>query len=142
MLAVEDCVTALKWAKEIGGLDQMIERSRKNLSIIQDWVDQQPWIDFLVENKDHRASTSITLKITDSWFDGLDEDNQWAIVKEIVARVEGQNAGYDFANHRDAVPGFRIWGGSTVDSENIKLLLPWLEWAYKTVKQGHQTAAK
>lgn len=26
--------------------------------------------------------------------------------------------------------GFRIWGGATVDSLDIKKLLPWIKWAY------------
>ena len=33
-------------------------------------------------------------------------------------------------------PSIRIWGGSTVQNNDIKALLPWIDWAYNTVKQN------
>tara|TARA_B100000686_G_scaffold346537_1_gene433435 strand:- start:2336 stop:3505 length:1170 start_codon:yes stop_codon:yes gene_type:complete len=134
MLAVEDCLDSLKWAQGIGGLDAMIKRGRENLDTVGKWVSDREWIDFMVEDENARASTSITLKVVDPWFTDQDEETQWKIVKDIVSLLENEDVGYDFANHRDAVPGFRIWGGSTVEKSDIEKLLPWLDWGYENVK--------
>ena len=88
----------------------------------------------MVADENARASTSITLKVVDPWFTDQDEETQWKIVKDIVSLLENEDVGYDFANHRDAVPGFRIWGGSTVEKSDIEKLLPWLDWGYENVK--------
>ncbi|MGM0421730.1 MAG: phosphoserine transaminase [Pseudomonadota bacterium] len=141
MLAVEDCIDALKWAESVGGLNGMIDRSRQNLEVIADWVEKSDWIDFLVKDPAARASTSITLEINDPWFLDQPEDKLWPFIKDVVTLVENEGAGYDFANHRDAVPGFRIWGGSTVEAADIQTLLPWLDWAYQQVKQNYQAKA-
>ena len=37
---------------------------------------------------------------------------------------------YDIVNHRSAPPGLRIWTGATVESTDVKALLPWIDWAY------------
>ncbi len=134
MLAVEDCLDALDWADEIGGLNAMIKRGQANLQAVSNWVENSDWIEFMVKDEACRASTSITLAVKDPWFTAQSTDDQWKIAKEVVAMLESENVGFDFANHRDAVPGFRIWGGSTVETSDIEKLLPWLDWAYKIIK--------
>ena len=50
--------------------------------------------------------------------------------KNIIEFLEENNVAFDIGSYRSAPPGFRIWGGPTVDNDDIKKLLPWLDWAY------------
>ncbi|MBC2607795.1 phosphoserine transaminase [Pelagicoccus albus] len=136
MLCVEDAVDGLKWAQEIGGLPELIKRSDANLAAIEKWVEASDWAGFLAEDKSIRSNTSICLKITDTWFTSLPEDEQAAAAKKIVSLCEAEEVGYDFGAYRDAPTGFRIWGGATVETSDIEALLPWLDWAYAQVKSG------
>ena len=44
--------------------------------------------------------------------------------------LEKENIAFDIGSYRSAPPGFRVWGGPTVESKDIEHLLPWLNWAY------------
>ena len=43
----------------------------------------------------------------------------------------------DINGYPKAPPSFRIWGGGTVEPEDIKSLLPWMDWAFYTVKNQY-----
>ena len=64
----------------------------------------------------------------------LPKDEQVAVPKKIAALLEQQNVAYDIGAHRDAPPGLRIWAGATVETADLELLTPWLNWAYAEVK--------
>ena len=53
-----------------------------------------------------------------------------SIEKNIIKLLEENNVAFDIGSYRSAPPGLRIWGGPTVDNDDIKKLLPWLDWAY------------
>jgi phosphoserine aminotransferase len=141
MLAVEDMLDALGWAEAIGGLDALIDRSRANLEAIETWVAISDWCGFMVADPSIRSSSSICLKVIDPWFEALDIDVQAGFAKRVVAMLEAECAAFDIGGHRDAPPGFRIWGGATVESSDIAAMPPWLDWAYGEAKAELARAA-
>ncbi|SFS13726.1 phosphoserine aminotransferase apoenzyme [Granulicella pectinivorans] len=136
MLAVEDALDGLRWAKSIGGLDQLIARSKGNLKAISDWQQASSWVAFLATDPATRSSTSICLAIKDPDFLQWDSKKQAAFLKSMTGLVEKEGAGFDIASYRDAPLGLRIWGGATVETSDIACLLEWLDYAFITTKSS------
>ena len=134
MLCVEDALDALAWAEAEGGSAGLVARSESNLAAVAAWVESSDWADFLAEDPSTRSCTSICLKIVDPWFTALDEAARRAVVKRIVVLLEEEAVALDIAGYRDAPPGLRVWGGATVDLQDIQALLPWLDWAFAQVR--------
>ena len=126
MLAVEDIIDTLEWAKS----NDLKARSEANLSALEEWVAKTEWIDFLAEDKSIRSNTSVCLKFVSAEVANLSADEQQAFVKSITKTLETEEAAYDIGGYRDAPPGIRIWCGGTVETSDIQALTPWLEWAY------------
>ena len=136
MLCIEDAINSLEWVKNIGGLDVMIQRSKENLTVIEKWVTETKWVEFLANNEETRSSTSICLKIIDPWFLSNDTSQQKNILKEFFTILENKGAAYDINHYPSAPLGIRIWGGGTVEKSNIELLLPWLDWAWDNLSKA------
>ncbi|MGV3633668.1 MAG: phosphoserine transaminase [Pseudorhodoplanes sp.] len=141
MLCVEDYLDTLAWAKSVGGLKGLIGRADANAKAIHDWIAKTPWIDNLATDAKTRSNTSVCLKIVDPAITALSVDAQWAFVKDLVALCEKEGVAFDFANHRDALPGLRVWCGATVETSDVAALLPWLDWAYAKAKDKLPKAA-
>ena len=141
MLCVEDALDALAWAESIGGREALLARTRANVGAVERWVEATPWADFLAQVPATRSPTSICLKVVDPWFLDLAEAEQRAVTKSVVATLEREGVGYDLGAYRDAPPGFRIWGGATVEAADLQALLPWLDWAYQSTKAEEAAAA-
>ena len=136
MLAVEDALDGLRWAKSIGGLGQLIARSRENLKAISEWQQTSSWAAFLATDPETRSSTSICLAINDPDFVKWDSKKQSAFLKSMTSLIENEGAGFDIASYRDAPLGLRIWGGATVETRDVMCLLEWLDYAFSTTKSS------
>ncbi len=123
MLCVEDYIDALEWARNCGGLQALIKRSRANLGILEDFVDQHDWVNFLAKDPATRSNTSACLSV----------DLEASKVKQMAALLESEGVAYDIGSYRDAPPGLRIWCGATVEKHDLEALNPWLEWAYEEI---------
>lgn len=125
MLAVEDYLVALDWAKSIGGLPALIARANANAKVIADFCAARPWIANLAQDPATASTTSVCLKFTDPRItDGA------AFAKAVAGRIEKAGAGFDLGAYRDAPPGLRIWCGSTVETADVAALMPWIDWAF------------
>ncbi len=140
MLCVEDAVDGLRWAERIGGLPALIGRSEANLAAVAAWVAKSDWAGFLAEDPAIRSCTSICLKITAPWFTALPAEGQAKAAKQLASLLDKQGVAYDIGAYRDAPPGLRIWAGATVETSDVKALLPWLDWAAASVAETFATA--
>jgi phosphoserine aminotransferase len=127
MLAVEDAIFALEWAKGLGGLDGLKARSDANAAALDKIVQERDWLGHLAADPASRSKTSVCLTV-----EGADAD----FIKAFAGLLEKEGAAYDIAGYRDAPPGLRIWCGATVDTADIEALGPWLDWAYASTKQA------
>lgn len=124
MLAVEDAIFALEWAKSLGGLDGLKARSDANAAALDKIVAEREWLSHLAADPASRSKTSVCLSVA-----GADAD----FIKKFAGLLEKEGAAYDIAGYRDAPPGLRIWCGATVDTADIEALGPWLDWAYASL---------
>jgi phosphoserine aminotransferase len=141
MLCVEDYLDALHWAKSVGGLKALISRADANTKVLADWKARTSWIDFLAGDPAIRSNTSVCLKVIDPAITSLTPDAQADFAKKLVALVEKEGAGYDFAHYRDAPAGLRIWCGATVEAKDVGLLTQWIDWAFAETKSTLAKAA-
>ena len=126
MLAVEDYLQCLAWARSVGGLQGLIARADANADAIGDFVAAHDWIDFLAVDPATRSNTSVCLKFTDARItDGA------GFAKAVAKRLEAEGVALDIGAYRDAPPGLRIWCGGTVETSDIVAMLPWLAWAFE-----------
>jgi phosphoserine aminotransferase len=127
MLAVEDAIFALEWARMHGSLQGLIARSTANATALDGIVAARSWLGHLAADPAIRSTTSVCLTV-----DGADE----ALIKRMASLLEAEDAAYDIAGYRDAPPGLRIWCGATVETADIEALGPWLDWAYATARSS------
>lgn len=136
MLATEDYILALEWAQAMGGRKAMFERADANAKIVCDWIEATPWLRNMVADPAKRTNTGVCFRFQGDWYESLSAEEQAAVPKKIASMLEARDVGYDFNGYRDAPPSLRIWCGGTVEQEDLKRLLPWIEWAYEQVKAG------
>ena len=122
MLCVEDYLVALKWAKGLGGLQALRARADANAAVLNGWMSVSPFAKNLARRPETRSNTSVCFTLTG------DE----SVPKKMAKLLEAEGVAFDIGGYRDAPPGLRVWCGATVETSDLKALLPWLDWAYAT----------
>ncbi|HRE44689.1 MAG TPA: phosphoserine transaminase [Terricaulis sp.] len=133
LLATEDYLDTLKWGESIGGLPALHARANANAKVLNDWVEQTPWIANLADDPATRSNTGVCLKIIDPRVTALDEAGQAEFAKKLASLLEKEGVALDAASYRSAPPGLRIWCGATVEASDVAALIPWIEWAFETL---------
>jgi len=137
MMCIEDVLDSLIWVRNIGGLEAMINRSSNNLKAIEKWEKENNWIEFLAKDKSFRSSTSICLRIIDEWFINKNEDERKSILNFFHEKLAIKNIAFDINSYGSAPLGLRIWGGGTVETKDIELLLPWINKIWLEIKNNN-----
>ena len=114
----------MEWSTSIGGLPALVAKSQDNLSVLEKFVQNNDWINFLAKDPATMSCTSVCLTLD------LTADQ----IKKFVSLLEKEGVAYDIGGYRDAPPSIRIWCGATVEREDLEALCPWMTWAYQTVK--------
>lgn len=136
MLAVEDYLIALDWARSVGGLKGLMARADANAKVIWDFCEANDWIANLAVDPATRSNTSVCLKFTD---DRIKDGATFA--KAVAKRLEKEGVALDIGAYRDAPAGLRIWCGATVETSDLEALMPWLAWAFEAEIAAQSEAA-
>ena len=120
MLCVEDYLASLKWAKNIGGLTALRERADANAAVLNGWISARKFAANLAKKPETQSNTSVCFTLV----------GEETVPKKMAKLLEAEKVAFDIGGYRDAPPGLRIWCGATVETSDLKALLPWLDWAY------------
>lgn len=123
MLCVADAIDAMDWVEGLGGASASIAKSQQNLAVLEKFVAENSWIDFLAKEEATRSNTSVCLTLT-----ATAEQT-----KALIKLLADEGVAYDIGAYRDAPSGLRIWCGATVEAADLEALMPWLAWAYAEV---------
>ncbi len=134
MIAVEDYVDALQWAKSVGSLKGLIARADANTKVIADWLAASKTFAFLPKVETTRSNTSVCLSIIDADVVAKGPEAVGKVAKAIVSALDKEGVAYDIGAYRDAPAGLRIWCGATVEAADVKALTEWLDWALAEAK--------
>ncbi len=136
MICVEDGLDALNWVESVGGTKELVNISNQNLKIVEEWIEKSDNFKFMCKDKKIRSSTSITVLVKDEWFTKHNEEDQRGVLKKLFSLLEKEGVANDINGYPKAPPSIRIWGGSTVQNSDMKALLPWIDWAYNSIKNN------
>jgi len=130
MLALEDLHSALDWADEMGGREGLIKRVNDNYKVMSDWVAKTAWIEWLA-NQDSRSPVSHCLRLQHAGETQLVDSAS----RDIIELLRREGVAYDIFTMHNAPAGFRVWAGPTIETDDLRHLTRWLEWAYDMVTQ-------
>ena len=127
MLCVEDCLQGHKWAMEVGGLEGLLGRVKRNKAHMDRWIASQDTFAYSVQDPQVRAYSTLCIKLT------RESDDPWGELRKITALLAAENVAFDILNHAQGDPCLRVWCGPTRETEDLVRLTTWLSWAAKEV---------
>ena len=130
MLAIADLHVALDWAESVGGTKGLRQRSQANFDVMNKWVEASAWVEWLATDPVTRSTTSMCLSIKAPEFSVLDDAAKKDALVFMLKLLETEEVAFDIAHYRSAPTGFRVWGGATVEHDDIQRLTEWLDWAF------------
>jgi len=141
MMCVEDALDAMAWARSVGGAQGLAQRTQDNFRVLAQWVERTAWIDFLATDPASRSPTSVCMKLADPALASMSLEHQAAFCRRLTSMLDKEGVAYDVGSYRDAPPGLRVWCGATIESEDIRALVAWFDWAYATCRAEAGVAA-
>ena len=88
LLATEDYIASLEWAKSIGGRQALISRADANAAVVQEWIDATPWVRNMVNDPAKRTNTGVCMVFQSDWYGSLSPEDQASVPKKIAAMCE------------------------------------------------------
>jgi phosphoserine aminotransferase len=88
----------------------------------------------LCADEKYQSRTSVCFTISQSWFKESSQDQQRIFIDKVAAILQAEKVAFDIKGYNLAPPSFRVWCGLTVESEDIKNLCNWFEYAYEAAR--------
>jgi phosphoserine aminotransferase len=129
---VEDYLDALAWTDSVGGLNGTNARAHTNARLVYEWIEASPWAEPLAVDPRTYSHTSVCLRLPHDGTTGSAKIPNEQVMRDIVSLLAHEGVAFDIAAYRGMPAGLRIWTGATVEADDLRRLLPWLDWAYAT----------
>lgn len=127
-----DAYDTLNWIKESGGINTMYKRVNDNFLAISNFLKNSKNFENLCADEKYQSRTSVCFTISQNWFKELEETKQRAFIDKIAAILQSEKIAFDIKGYNSAPPSFRVWCGLTIESDDIKNLCNWFEYAYES----------
>ncbi len=134
MSCILDAKDVLSWIDQNGGIAAMYERVNNNFSAISHFLKTSKNFENLCADEKYQSRTSVCFTISQTWFKELAQDQQRIFIDKVAAILQAEKVAFDIKGYNSAPPSFRVWCGLTVESEDIKNLCNWFEYAYETAR--------
>jgi phosphoserine aminotransferase len=131
LLCLEDAIQGLEWAARLGGQQALWERVQRNFEVMDTWITTHAVLDHLAKDPVSRSRASICFKLTNTYCGDRD---CLALTSQIVEKLASLGVAYDIKNHAAAPASFRVWCGPAIETEDLKKLTQWIDWALGEIR--------
>ena len=133
VMCILDIQDTLNWLESIGGRQEGFDRVEKNCSIMFDFLENSKYFKNLCDEEQFRSKTSVCFTCKQNWFVKLDKISQQNFIDKVCAFLAKNQIAYDIKGYSEAPPSFRVWCGITIETDDLKHLCNWLNYAYETI---------